>query len=88
MSGPEVAATLKHTLDLRLKGNRAPFMFGAHTDYYSAATDWVAPHTTVEERRAAIEDFVDYALSKEDVRVVSMKTIFDWMRSPIPLQCV
>ncbi len=27
----EVLATLKYTLDLRLKGNRAPFLFGAHS---------------------------------------------------------
>src|SRR5204863_593211 len=31
MSNAEYLATLKYTLDLRLRGNRAPFMFGGHS---------------------------------------------------------
>jgi peptidoglycan/xylan/chitin deacetylase (PgdA/CDA1 family) len=84
MTGDEYAATLKYNLDLRLKGNRAPMLFGAHTDYYVDA--WTGSNvSTGPERRAAIEEFLDYATSKPQVRVVSHKTVLDWMRNPVPL---
>jgi len=84
MTKAEVVATLKYTLDLRLQGNRAPFMFGVHSDYYSPK--WTgAPNATDAERREAIEEFVDYALSKSDARVVSVKQILDWVRNPAAL---
>jgi hypothetical protein len=84
MTKAEVLATLKYTLDLRLQGNRAPFMFGAHTDYYS--TKYTAPpNATVAERQAALEEFVDYALSKPEVRFASLKQILDWVRNPTTL---
>ena len=41
--------------------------------------------STAEERQEAIEEFLDYALSKEAVRVVSMKQVLDWVRNPSPL---
>jgi hypothetical protein len=75
---------VKHTLDLRLAGNRAPFLLGAHTDYYSSDyTD--APNTTAEERRTAMEEVVAYALDKPDVRLVSLGQVLDWVRNPVPL---
>jgi peptidoglycan/xylan/chitin deacetylase (PgdA/CDA1 family) len=86
MTKAEVLATLKYTLDLRLQGNRAPFIFGAHTDYYSSKYT-VPPNATVRERQEAIEEFIDYALSKREVRVVSVKELLDWVRSPRPLGC-
>src|SRR5439155_17149483 len=39
MSRAEFVATLKHTLDLRLAGNRCPFLFGGHSDFYTSAWD-------------------------------------------------
>jgi peptidoglycan/xylan/chitin deacetylase (PgdA/CDA1 family) len=73
MTPAEVSATLKYTLDQRLAGNRAPFLLGAHTDEYDDAN---------AERRAAIEDFLDYALSKPEVRVVRVDAVLEWMRDP------
>ncbi|MFP6685317.1 MAG: polysaccharide deacetylase family protein [Polyangiaceae bacterium] len=84
MDKDEVLATLKYTLDLRLKGNRAPFLFGAHTDYYSSQYTG-ASESTPAERRETIEAFLDYALSKEAVRVVSSKDVLDWVRNPVKL---
>lgn len=76
----EFVATLKYSLDLRLQGNRAPFMLGAHTDYYSSK--YTAPeNATTQERQEAIEEFLDYALSKPEVRVVAVKDILTWVRS-------
>lgn len=70
--GPEFLAILKHTLDLRLEGNRAPLMVGGHTALYPADKP---------DRRRAIEEFVDYALSRGEVRFVTPVQLIDWMRS-------
>ncbi|MBN1982254.1 MAG: polysaccharide deacetylase family protein [Chitinivibrionales bacterium] len=75
MKKAELLATLKYTLDLRLQGNRCPFMFGAHGDLYTAGSDL----------QAAIAEFIDYALSKPDVRIVPVKKILDWLRKPAGL---
>jgi hypothetical protein len=84
MTKAEFLATLKYTLDLRLEGNRAPFMFGAHTDYYSSKYTAV-PNASLAERQQAIEEFLDYALSKSEVRVESNANILAWVRNPVPL---
>jgi hypothetical protein len=85
MTKAEVVATLKYTLDQRLKGNRAPMIFGAHSGEYSSK--WTASTVSVEERQQAIEEFLDYALSKPEVRVRNAKEVLDWMRDPVPLSC-
>lgn len=69
----EVLGTLKHMLDLRLAGNRAPFLFGAHTDCNPA---------TEPGKRGALEAFIDYALSKDAVRIVPAFRVVEWMREP------
>ena len=82
----EVLGILKYNLDLRLKGNRAPLMFGAHTQYYTET--WANAHSknaTYRQMRAAISEFVDYALSKPQVRIIPAKKIIQWCISPIPL---
>jgi hypothetical protein len=84
MTKAEFLATMKYSLDQRLKGNRAPFLFGAHTDYYSSKYT-APPNATVAERQAAIEEFIDYAISKPEVRVTSAKQVLDWIRNPEPL---
>lgn len=80
----EFLAVMKHTLDLRLAGNRAPFMLGAHTDIY-AGPYTASMNATVRERQEAIEEFLRYALSKPQVRVSSVKQILDWVRNPVAL---
>jgi peptidoglycan/xylan/chitin deacetylase (PgdA/CDA1 family) len=75
--GPEFLAILKYTLDLRLAGNRAPFMVGAHTALYPADKP---------DRRKAVEDFIAYALSKPEVRVVTGKQLLEWLRKPQALK--
>jgi peptidoglycan/xylan/chitin deacetylase (PgdA/CDA1 family) len=75
--GPEFLAILKYTLDLRLAGNRAPFMVGGHTALYPA---------NKPDRRKAMEDFVAYALTKPEVRFVTGKQLIEWLRAPQPLR--
>jgi hypothetical protein len=80
----EFLATVKHSLDLRRKGNRAPFLFGMHSAIYSAQTEPV-PAASLVERRQAIVEFLKYALGFPEVRVVTTKAVLDWIRNPVPL---
>jgi len=81
MSAGEVMATLAHTLDERLAGNRAPLCLGMHSDLYSR--DYAeSMRATLSERRLAIEEFLDYALSRPDVRVVSHSQVLDYVNGP------
>jgi hypothetical protein len=84
MSREEVVAVFQYTLDQRLAGNRAPFTFGAHSDLYSEQYP-VALGTTAEERREALKEILEYALSRPEVRVVTAKQLLDWLRQPAPM---
>ncbi len=84
MTKSEFIAVLKYTLDQRLKGNRCPMAFGAHSDYY-APEGQNAPNATCDERRQAIREFVEYALTKPEVRIVPTRDIIRWMRNPVGL---
>jgi len=79
--------SLKHTLDLRLEGNKSPMIFGAHTELYTdgVQSSLADPQMTVKERRDVIEAFLNYALSFDNVRIVSTKEILDWVRDPVAL---
>lgn len=89
MTKAEFLATLKYTLDLRFKGNRAPFTFGMHSDIYADEySEEDKMGTTPAERREAIEEFLDYALRKDGVRVAPAKDIIDFMQSPVPIKQV
>lgn len=85
MNRSEFVATLKHTLDLRLEGNRCPLTVGTHSDIYADRNPEQPPNSTTAERREALRDFLDYALSKPEVRVVSARELLGWMKKPVPL---
>ncbi|MGO2343351.1 MAG: carbohydrate-binding protein, partial [Vibrio litoralis] len=90
LSGPEVLAILKYNLDLRLAGNKAPMTFLGHSTQYDDQIDqWTPTVSTAAERRQAIEDFLDYALSKQDVRIGSHLELVNWMENPqaLPARC-
>ncbi len=86
LSANEYFAILKYTLDQRLKGNRAPFMFGAHSQFYFDAWAESNSNATGHELRKALEDFIDYALSKSEVRIVRGLDVINWMRNPVALK--
>jgi hypothetical protein len=75
MNEAEFLATLEYTLDLRLRGNRAPFMFGGHSVYYAGGA-----------KLQVLEEFVKYALAKPEVRFVPLARILDWTRNPAALK--
>ena len=84
----EYLNTLKYTLDQRLKGNRAPLLFGAHTPFYTAKAMGVSispPNITYQEMREVIQEFITYALTKPDVRIVPFSKILAWCKNPIAL---
>ncbi|MGB1010817.1 MAG: cellulase family glycosylhydrolase [Thiolinea sp.] len=88
LSGKEVTAILSYNLDLRLKGNRAPMMFGAHSQYY-VNQQWAeknTPQLTLQEMRDAIADFVTYARSKPEVRLQAAHNVIEWCKKPIALK--
>jgi len=82
----EVLGILKYNLDLRLQGNRAPFMIGAHTQFYTESwSEDNAPNATTIQMREAISEFVDYALSKPEVKISPAVDIVNWCSNPTPL---
>jgi len=79
----EFVATLKYSLDQRRKGNRAPFLFGMHSAIYTAQE--ATMNAPLADRRAAIVEFLNYALTYPEVRIVTTKAVLDWVRNPVPL---
>lgn len=84
MDKSEFLATMKYNFDLRYNGNRCPMLFGAHTDFYVPSFD-LAPNISPKEMREVVDEFLDYVLSFEDVRVVSNKEVLEWLKNPEPL---
>ena len=80
----DFCATLKYSLDQRYDNNRSPFNLGVHSDIYSQfnPVDDTAFLNTYDVRRAGLQCFVDYALTKPDVRLVTFKTVVEWLRAP------
>lgn len=85
MTKKEYLACLKYTFDLRIKGNRAPMLFGAHSDVYSPEYD-CCPNTTHKERQEAVEEFLNYVLTYDFVRITSLNNVLNWIKNPLPLQ--
>jgi len=87
-AGFAFADVLKQSLDQRLAGNRSPFAVGLHTDVYSqhnqdANATW--SNFSFEARRQALGDFIEYALTKPEVRLVTYRQLIGWMRRPTAL---
>lgn len=86
LSNQEVLCIMKYNLDLRLQGNRAPFMIGAHSEYFHSNKNTSCPAAPdALDRQKVFEEFIEYALSKPDVRVVRPIDIISWCRDPKPL---
>jgi len=93
MSRKQFVDVMKANLDIRMKGgtspaNRAPLLFGGHTDLYSRfnADANATAAASVADRRAAVEEFIDYALSYDAaVRIVPYAEVLHWMQAPVGL---
>jgi hypothetical protein len=97
MDSAEFVATMKYSLDRRLAGNRAPFCFGMHSNIFYDNNGYIdeaaqqygsmasPPRATVKQARGAMNAFIDYALSKKAVRLISQSNLINWCTAPVPL---
>jgi peptidoglycan/xylan/chitin deacetylase (PgdA/CDA1 family) len=85
VTGDEMRAILEYNLDLHLSGNRSPLVFVAHSHLYAFSTPEDNPDTPSDAERKArwkgLTEFIAYALTKPEVRVVAGKDIIEWMRA-------
>jgi len=86
MTPAEFLATLKYTLDLHLEGNRSPLTVGFHGELYTIVAGGKTAPDLIRSRRAAVEAFLAYALSKPEVRLVDHKELLDWLAGPVLLR--
>ena len=83
----KIEEMLKYNLDLHLQGNRAPFHLCLHSQEWGIPSWQTNPDTIakVQMRQTALNNFLNYALSKPEVRVVPQIDLIKWMKNPIPL---
>ncbi len=84
----DVLAILKYNLDKMYKGNRSPMHYVIHSDFYTDDSYYSDGFTSIPDyldRRAIIEEFLEYALTLPDVRIVSSLDVIDWMKNPVAL---
>ncbi len=86
MTPGEFLATLKYTLDLHRNGNRSPMTVGLHSELYTVRADLKTDPAVIRARRAAVEAFLEYALSQPEVRLVSHKELLAWIDAPTLLR--
>jgi peptidoglycan/xylan/chitin deacetylase (PgdA/CDA1 family) len=79
----EMGAILKYNLDLHLAGNRAPLVFVGHSHLYAFSSVADNPDTPTQEIRdqrwKGLQDFINYALAKPEVRLVAAKDVPSWI---------
>lgn len=81
MGKKEFLGLLKYNFDLRYYGNRAPFTFGAHSDFFSKSYDR-CPNISFTERCEVLEEFLSYVLLHSGTRVVSFDKLVSWLQEP------
>ena len=86
MTPAEFLATLKHTLDRHLDGNRSPMTVGFHSELYTIRRDGKTDPAVIRARRAAVEAFLAYALSKSEVRLADHRELLEWLAKPVPMR--
>jgi MYXO-CTERM domain-containing protein len=88
LSGPEVLGVLKYNLDLHLQGNRSPLIFVSHSHVYADPYPAATNATALADRQGAIESFIDYALTKPEVRMRPLRDLVNWLDAPTALNGV
>ncbi|NLH76369.1 MAG: polysaccharide deacetylase family protein [Acidobacteria bacterium] len=83
MSPAEFLATVEYTLDRHAAENRSPMTVGLHSELYTVkAGGGPVTAADIRARRAALESFFAYALSKPEVRLVSHRELLAWLERP------
>jgi MYXO-CTERM domain-containing protein len=79
----EMTAILEYNLDQHIAGNRSPIVFIAHSHLYAYSSPDDNPDTPSKAIRDArwkgLTDFITYALTKPEVRIVPAKDILAWV---------
>jgi MYXO-CTERM domain-containing protein len=80
----EMTAILKYNLDQHIGGNRSPLMFIAHSHLYAYSSPDDNPDTPSkairDARWKALTDFITYALTKPEVRIVPAAKMLSWVQ--------
>ncbi|KMQ51733.1 polysaccharide deacetylase, partial [Chitinispirillum alkaliphilum] len=89
-NGSKFEQMFKNAIDYRLgpDGNRAPLTIGLHSDTYAEENRSGENYDhalNLQERRAALRNIIEYALTKPEVRIVTAVQVIEWMRDPVPL---
>jgi peptidoglycan/xylan/chitin deacetylase (PgdA/CDA1 family) len=83
IAGAEMSAILRYNLDLHIAGNRAPLIFVGHSHLYAFSSAADNPDTPTkeirDERWKGLQDFINYALAKPEVRLVAAKDVLSWI---------
>jgi hypothetical protein len=87
MSANDFLNSMKWGLEFAMENgsNRAPITIGVHSDTYSEKHHAYDDVASLAERRKAITDFLDYAMTFPEVRIVTSKQLMQWMSNPEPL---
>ena len=88
MSKEDALASLKYSFDLRYNGNRCPWPFAFHSDIYSdkydindlEGEDPAKIKANAAQRREAFSEFLEYVLSKPDVKIVTSAQMLEWLK--------
>jgi hypothetical protein len=88
LTATEVLGVLKYNLDLHLNGNRSPLVFVAHSHVYADNYGAAMNALSVTDRQGAIASFLDYALSKPEVRMRPLRDLVNWLSAPTALNGV
>jgi hypothetical protein len=90
VTGDEMRAILEYNLDLHLSGNRSPLIFVAHAHLYAFSSPADNPDTTTDAVREArwkgLSEFIAYALTKPEVRVVATRDVLAWVQAALSRQ--
>ncbi|KAL4431616.1 hypothetical protein ABPG77_001458 [Micractinium sp. CCAP 211/92] len=93
---PDLFELLKGQLDGRIAGGRGPFQISTFYEWLSVKPDKAACATEedpfcfnvvreVSENGKALARFIDYAVTKPEVRFVTYSDLIRWMQNPVPL---
>lgn len=87
MSKEQALATLIHTFDETYAGNRSPMSIVFHTPNFSEGFNeynYLYPYCNDPlDRQWIVEQFIDYALQKEEVWFVSGEQVINYCKNPV-----
>ena len=79
----QTLAVLKYSFDKTYNGNRVPFSLVIHSPFYFNKGKF--SNINNQEQREVIKKFLDYILTKKDVRIVSIEKYLKWLIDPVSI---